>query len=136
MKFDKNSINYLLIHAWKLHWKNLYTFYIERFSVFVLYKNTFMTDRLILWKSDNPDLITSASWKDFGLFVIIKSMQVGFMKFLKQVLSLTIFLQRLIWQKFFIVASFVINFSCCPSCQSRFLPIKFRWLAIKFFLGL
>ena len=45
-----------------------------------------MTIKLILWKSDNPVSITSDSWKDFGLFVIIKSMQVGFMGFLKQVI--------------------------------------------------
>ena len=44
-----------------------------------------MTIKLILWKLDNPVSITSGSWKDFGLFVIIKSMQVGFMGFLKQV---------------------------------------------------
>ena len=45
-----------------------------------------MTIKLILWKSENPVSITSDSWKDFGLFVIIKSMQVGFMGFLKQVI--------------------------------------------------
>ena len=84
------------------------------------------------------------SWKDFGLFVIIKSMQIGFMVFLKQVVSLTIFLQSYVWQKFFIVASFGstlkspvrIKFSYCSSCESKFLPTQFRWLAIKFFSGL
>ena len=65
-----------------------------------------MTVKLILWKPDNPVSITSDSWNDFGLFVIIKSMQVGFMGFLTEVLSLTIFLQPQIWQKFLIVASF------------------------------
>ena len=45
-----------------------------------------MTVRLILSKSDNVVSITSDSEKDFGLYVIIKSMQVGFMGFLKQCL--------------------------------------------------
>ena len=107
-------------------------------------KNTFMTVRLILWKSDNPVLITSDFWKDFGLYVIIKSIQVGFMEFLKKVSSLTIFLQPYIWQKCFIVASLGSTlkspirkkFSNYSSCESRFLSVQFKWLAITFFWGL
>ena len=45
------------------------------------------------------------------------------------------------FQKFFIATSFGstlklpirIKFSYCPSCESKFLPIQFRWLTIKFF---
>ena len=69
---------------------------------------------LILWKSDNPDSVTSYSRKDFRLFVIITSMQAAFAGFLKQVLSLTIFLQPHIWQNVFIETSlgFKVGFTC------------------------
>ena len=51
-----------------------------------------MTVRLVLQKSDNPVSIASASLKDFGLFVIIKAMQSGFIGLLKKVFSWKMFL--------------------------------------------
>ena len=71
-------------------------------------------------------------------------MQVAFIGFWELVLSLTLFLQTLIWQKCFIVASFGstlkspvrIKFSYCPGCKSRLLPIKCKWLAVKFSLDM
>ena len=51
--------------------KSFYFLYRVTFGFYLLW-NTFMTVRLILWKSDNSVLITLGSWMDFGLFVIIK----------------------------------------------------------------
>ena len=84
VSFCKSSI----LHVWQ---SSKYTF---------IHKVT-----LILWKSGNPDSVTSYSRKDFRLFVIITSMQAAFAGFLKQVLSLTIFLQPHIWQNVFIETS-------------------------------
>ena len=87
----ENLDKYFLIHKWKFHSKNFCILYFKLLSVFVCFRIHSWTFKLILWKSDKLVLINLGSWKDFGLLVTIKSMQVGFIGFLKQVLSLTTF---------------------------------------------
>ena len=43
----------------------------------------FKTEIVILWKTDNPVSITHFGWKEQGLFVKIKSMQLEFSRYLK-----------------------------------------------------
>ena len=50
-----------------------------------LQKCVFRIEFIILWKSDNPVSITHLVSKELGLFVRIKSMQLGFSGFLKHV---------------------------------------------------
>ena len=60
---------------------------------FCFVKIAFVTDNIILWKSDKPVSTATEFWKFFNLSLIIRSMQEGFNGFLKQVLSLIRFLQ-------------------------------------------
>ena len=98
---------------------------------------------LISWKSDNPVSNTTVSWKKFGLFVTIKSMQVGLVGFLKHILSLIKCFRLQISQKSETVASVVsalrstinIKSSCLDNKRSRILPIRFKCSDIKGFLG-
>ena len=80
----------ILTRFWDLwekhHWKNFeFSIFDNRPLLFVV--TVFMTVTYILEKSNDPVLTTMECLKDLGRFVIIKSIQVGF---LKHVLSLII----------------------------------------------
>ena len=60
---------------------------------------------VILWKSDNPVSITYVLWKDRGLFVRNKSMELGFSGFLKHVVCLMRLFKQYELQNVFVVSS-------------------------------
>ena len=73
-------------------------------------------------------------WKDFDLHVIIKSMLVGFIWFLKQVfLSLAeTFHSDIIW--FYIETVYKSRVSYCLNYISKLITTSFKWLAVNFFI--
>ena len=82
-------------------WKSLQTISFGE----IFQKRTFTTDMIILQKPDNPVSMTHMLRKKWGLFVIIKSMQLGFSGFLKHVHCLMRRFRQYELQNVFIVLS-------------------------------
>ena len=109
-----------------------------------LQKCVFQTETVILFKLNNPVSITHVLWKDRGLLVKIRSMQLGFSRFLKHVSCLMRLFKLQELQKFLKVSSSThtsnlsrsIMFSYFVENASNALLIISRWFLILFLLGL
>ena len=109
-----------------------------------LQKCVFQTETVILFKLNNPVSITHVLWKDRGLLVKIRSMQLGFSGFLKHVSCLMRLFKLQELQKFLKVSlsthtsnlSRSIMFSYFVENASNALLIISRWFLMLFLLGL